>query len=847
MFSFSSKVTPTTAGPTGRHVQEHKRGQPTIPMRVPMRSTSKCNLYLGVEDVVIPVISVVTSADPAGTCNPSSIVAPTFEATDNCLASAVSVTPTTAGPTGPACARTQTWTANYTDACTNAAVPVSVTYTWVEDVVIPVISVVTSADPAGTCNPSSIVAPTFEATDNCLASAVSVTPTTAGPTGPACARTQTWTANYTDACTNAAVAVSVTYTWTEDNLAPVLTVPTTGLNLGENPTVLPTVTSIIAASSVTDNCQATMSAIAGELVGDCDKSQVFTITATDACGNTDVETVTYTWSCLKAAIGDVVWHDLNADGQQSPGEPGIPGVQVNLYKGDGTQIGTTYTDVNGYYLFDFLYPGSYYLEFIDPTGYDKTFFDKGSDNTDSDVSGGNGPGTTATTYLVSGERDLTWNAGYYKCVPIGDLVWYDINTNDVWDSYENGINGLRVNLWRNHFGTWVIWDYQNTGHKPGTPSDDGYWKFCAPPGTYYVEVIMPPLGLVRTLPNIGDNEEIDSDLTNANGISTTDKFTVLSGQMRCDLGAGYYPQAIIGNLVWRDENENGIQDIGEARVPNVSVQAVEATTGAIISTTQTDAQGIYSLEGLEKKGYYLRFIPPAGFGPTVPHATLDDTDSDVDHSNGPNTTKVYYMQPASINENIDMGLAFGALPVDWLSVNAKRINKTHEISWSTAREVNVSYYVVERRMETDKDFAVIPGKVSAKGNTSQVSSYQLTDFDVEKSGIYVYRVKQVDFDGQHTYSRLVKVSHNGDTRIDMYPNPARGETNIQVVLSQDSEVKIELFDAVSKLVKVIRPSLVQKEGDEIYNANLQDVAAGVYNVVITIDGVATHKKLIRIE
>ncbi|MBK8671135.1 MAG: hypothetical protein IPN89_17510 [Saprospiraceae bacterium] len=42
---------------------------------------------------------------------------------------------------------TQTWTANYTDACTNAAVPVSVTYTWVEDVVIPVIALVTSADP----------------------------------------------------------------------------------------------------------------------------------------------------------------------------------------------------------------------------------------------------------------------------------------------------------------------------------------------------------------------------------------------------------------------------------------------------------------------------------------------------------------------------------------------------------------------------------------------------------------------------------------------------------------------------------------------------------------------------
>ncbi|MBL0100677.1 MAG: hypothetical protein IPP49_12085 [Saprospiraceae bacterium] len=31
--------------------------------------------------------------------------------------------------------------------------------------------------------------------------------------------------------------------------------------------------------------------------------------------------------------------------------------------------------------------------------------------------------------------------------------------------------------------------------------------------------------------------------------------------------------------------------------------------------------------GAREEGYYLRFIPPAGFGPTVPHATLDDTDS----------------------------------------------------------------------------------------------------------------------------------------------------------------------------------------------------------------------------
>ena len=57
---------------------------------------------------------------------------------------------------------TQTWNANYTDACTNDAVQVSVTYTWREDSQLPVISLATG-DPDGTdlgCNPT-VVPPTF--------------------------------------------------------------------------------------------------------------------------------------------------------------------------------------------------------------------------------------------------------------------------------------------------------------------------------------------------------------------------------------------------------------------------------------------------------------------------------------------------------------------------------------------------------------------------------------------------------------------------------------------------------------------------------------------------------------
>ncbi|HMR90426.1 MAG TPA: SdrD B-like domain-containing protein, partial [Saprospiraceae bacterium] len=184
---------------------------------------------------------------------------------------------------------------------------------------------------------------------------------------------------------------------------------------------------------------------------------------------------------ILAAIGDFVWHDVNGDGQQGLGEKGIAGMQVKLFKEDGTFVANKFTDVNGNYLFDFLYPGYYYLEFIDSSGLESTFYNIGNDRTDSDVDNSNGLRTTSLTYLAPGERDMTWDAGYYICVPIGDLVWYDINKNDVWDTDENGVNGLVVNLWRNHFGAWIIWQTKYSGFKPGTPSDDGYFKFCAPP------------------------------------------------------------------------------------------------------------------------------------------------------------------------------------------------------------------------------------------------------------------------------------------------------------------------------------------------------------------------------
>jgi hypothetical protein len=57
-------------------------------------------------------------------------------------------------------------------------------------------------------------------------------------------------------------------------------------------------------------------------------------------------------------IGDYVWWDINNNGQQDAGEPGIPGVTVELVQSN-VVIATTTTDANGLYNFTGLTDGAY--------------------------------------------------------------------------------------------------------------------------------------------------------------------------------------------------------------------------------------------------------------------------------------------------------------------------------------------------------------------------------------------------------------------------------------------------------------------------------------------------------
>ncbi|MEM6675449.1 MAG: family 16 glycosylhydrolase, partial [Planctomycetota bacterium] len=94
-------------------------------------------------------------------------------------------------------------------------------------------------------------------------------------------------------------------------------------------------------------------------------------------------------------------------------------------------------------------------------------------------------------------------------------------------------------------------------------------------------------------------------LTSVSGAATT---------FRTDAWTFVQRAGEIAGRVWADENGNGVDD-GEPGLGGVRLELVEASTGAVLATTETPVDGAYAFEGLNEGGYTVRVDPatiPAG-------------------------------------------------------------------------------------------------------------------------------------------------------------------------------------------------------------------------------------------
>ena len=138
-----------------------------------------------------------------------------------------------------------------------------------------------------------------------------------------------------------------------------------------------------------------------------DSASKVQIKVADVFGNTSIQEMQIFGD---AEIGDRAWDDLNGDGIQDTGEPGLPGVGVELHGTVSGLVASATTDAQGNYSFDQLVAGDYYLRFQAPAGYGATVQVVGFPDLDSNVN----PQTseTAVFALTASATDLSVDAGF---------------------------------------------------------------------------------------------------------------------------------------------------------------------------------------------------------------------------------------------------------------------------------------------------------------------------------------------------------------------------------------------------------------------------------------------------
>ncbi|WP_162621924.1 SdrD B-like domain-containing protein [Microbacterium suaedae] len=370
------------------------------------------------------------------------------------------------------------------------------------------------------------------------------------------------------------------------------------------------------------------------------------------------------------SLGDVVWLDSNGNGIQDDGEPPVPGVTVTLLDADGEPVEGVepqITDENGTYSFAGLECGEYAVQFVDPEGRDFTTPNAGEDDAiDSDADEN---GITAPVVL-GGERpndDPTVDAGLLpkaELCTIGDFVWVDGDGDGVQDAGEQGTGDVTVEL---------LDEDGNVVAETVTASDGSYLFEGVECGSYRVRFTLPNEGFDFTVPGVGDDPAVDSNAepTDDPRVGVTPIFEVTPEEGEdLTIDAGLVPDegepaaapvCTVGDVVWSDDDGDGIQDAGEAGVEGVVVELLDGD-GNVIAETVTDENGAYLFEGVECAEYQVRFTAPKGFDFTVPGVGDDPAvDSNADLTDDPRVgvTPVFEVTP---EEGEDLTIDAGLVP-----------------------------------------------------------------------------------------------------------------------------------------------------------------------------------------
>lgn len=296
---------------------------------------------------------------------------------------------------------------------------------------------------------------------------------------------------------------------------------------------------------------------------------------------------------------------------------------------------------------------------------------------------------------------------------------------------------------------------------------------------------------------------------------------LLEGSTGVSIWSNFTGGNILGKDVLGDLNADGIPEVGSASLNNIA-HVYDGTNGNII------------------------FNYPFGSGSNSTAAEhivdLDDVDGNLSSE---------FAASSRDGRVILFSGGIDVIPVELMSFYANVSDANVNLNWTTASETNNSGFEIQRsiesKIEKSKEWKTI-GFVNGNGTTTEPKTYTYTDKTLQP-GKYLYRLKQVDFDGQYEYSKEVEIEIGLPLEFSLeqnYPNPFNPVTKIKFALPIAGNVDLSIYNSIGEKVETVTNQFFEA-GYHQLEWKADKYSSGVYFYRIESGSFSSVKKMMLIK
>jgi hypothetical protein len=162
--------------------------------------------------------------------------------------------------------------------------------------------------------------------------------------------------------------------------------------------------------------------------------------------------------------------------------------------------------------------------------------------------------------------------------------------------------------------------------------------------------------------------------------------------------------------------------------------------------------------------------------------------------------------------------------VTFLHLNLKQQEKEVVVEFQTASQTDVAVFVIQRSEDAINWQDAI--YVTGAGSTNDILEYMACDRN-SKCGLYYYRIKSIDYDGDENYSEVRSIYYESVySNSVIYPVPSSDILTIVPGKDFSNEATAGIYDLTGKL-------MMQLNRSEFNNINISNLPEGIYTVVIS--------------